>query len=300
MTAQTRWIDDGPYSFAFNGLGGVMCRDNKTEQLFTDIPEDARGLPVYRSMVKAAAAVNEIQNPDAALSTLPPEVNRTIRVWMTGDAPQTAGWLRSRWQDPLWREALENLVVQAGGKKGFLTGFEGEKILLTRRKGRVRSIRVADGDPVVLFHPLQLKKCRTWADARDKLGLVQRFRQLDRPVFHQPESIAAMERKLAAHAGGRWYRHGPDSRLDALCAAEGMTIDGTSITAAYPTENGEVVYHIDCAEQSRGEMTTMWFYFTDGDGQAVGEIPHPVYSESLRTAMILKEKADEKVQAVRF
>ena len=300
MTGQTRWIDDGHYSFAFNGQGGVMCRDNVTGKEFDRPPAKATESSVFTAMVTAAATVNERQSGDVNPQALAPEVNRTIRLWMTGDATRPVGWVKQHWADPVWREGLENLVVQTGGKKGFLTGFSGNAVLLKRRKGRVRTIKVGDDDPVVLFHPLKLKKCRTWADARDKLGLVQHFRQLDRPVFHQPDSIASMERKLAAHAGGRWYRHGPDSRLDALCAAEGMTVDGTSITAVYPTVNGDIVYHIDCAEQAEGEMTTMWFYFTDPEGGTVGEVSHPVYSEALRTAMILKEKADEKVRALRF
>ncbi|AZA13508.1 DUF4132 domain-containing protein [Corynebacterium choanae] len=293
------WVSSGDYSYAFSSEGTIVVRKRSHNTILEEIPKRAKRNDVYKRMKQAIKINKELAEADADHKPLVPEINRSLRSWMTGDTSWTAATLIERWADKHWRKALSNLVIEVGGKKGFLTDIQDKTVMITRRSGRVRKISVKKNDPILLPHPTTMKRLTQWQDAAERMGIQQGYRQLERPVFRNEPDIEAMEQRLQAHAGGRWYRQGPDSRLDALCAREGMEIHDGQIETKYETKNGGVVKFVaECLTTKPGELTTMFFFFTDGDGQPLDQVSHAIYSESIRTAMILKAQADVQLDAL--
>lgn len=282
--ANDGWLPaEGGYALTLRE-GRLVCRNPAGREL-ASVPPKAAASPAAEQLEALADWLEEHRRDCLAAAD----------AWMLRSLPVPAAVVTAVWQDPAWREALENTVVRPADalgtpdrrQAGFLRGAEA---------GRGIGIVTLDGDTrwlaaeaIVLPHPVLLDERDEWRQLAAELGLRQGVQQLLREVHERggerPGDTAVTR---FANAGFEMLAH-----VSGRCRQLGYPVRGGYATCTVLEGGVEVraSYWIGAddpqAPTATGDLT--WSR-ADDRPLTLGEVGPIAFSEGMRMAAALYAK----------
>lgn len=225
MTTTVGWAPaaDG-YELALQGQG-LICR-NHAGRMLKSVPKKVRESETAEHLL---ALRDWLAKHEA-------ECRATAESWMLGAFPVPTAMLVQVWPDPAWRTPLEDLVIVADDRCGFLRGVQDGRLGLVNLDGETEWLSPASA---VIPHPVLLEDLDDLREFAAELGVEQAVPQLAREVHRRPaartgtalSSYAEGVFKELRHATGRANKLGYQVRGGyAVCRA---VDDGVPVQARF-------------------------------------------------------------------
>jgi len=193
------WVEapDG-YTLALSG-NKLLARNPKGKPL-SSVPKKLKNSEIAEQLLALRDWLKEHER----------ECQETVESWMVRSLPAPRAVLAAVWDDPAWREALENAVVQPVGADGrpdtdaggFLKDVDGDKgVGVVDLDGETSWL---DADLVAIPHPILLEELDDYRELATELSLSQGIAQLLRETFAKPEDLDPTSGSVQDYTEGRF------------------------------------------------------------------------------------------------
>lgn len=277
-SANSQWLDSGNGYELTVSNGEVRARNKKGKVL--------KAVPAAAKKTDAFAELNSLrlwlQNHDA-------ECGLAVENWLLRALPVPTAVMVAVWKDEAWRSWLYDLVIQPADNNsiiGFLRDAKKEsgtpQISVVDLDGETRTI---DDAEVIIPHPVLLEDREALREFAADLGVDQRFDQLFRAVYPQPDNVASAHQKsIDAWSDARFEKSlfGSNRARQAGFQVRG----GYAVTHIYEDDRLiEARYWIGADQAPEAEAITGELQWTaDNETVLVRDVGPIAYSEGVRMA----------------